>query len=181
MIGLCAIGDGMDAAHYSAVETLRDGCKIDICAFKPGDDDDLSAAVGRASPVSLYRRFFTVKRGFSEREKQFFLNVDFVNHVALMVWTEEAGRRTIVGGGRYVVVQPGKAEVAFMVIDQCQGRGIGGLVLRHLARIAHAAGLATLIAEVLPENTSMLKVFEKSGLSMTTDRDAEVVHVTLQL
>jgi L-amino acid N-acyltransferase YncA len=98
-----------------------------------------------------------------------------------MAWTEEAGRRVIVGGGRYVVVQPGKAEVAFMVIDQCQGRGIGGLVLRHLARIAHAAGLATLIAEVLPENTSMLKVFEKSGLSMTTDRDAEVVHVTLQL
>jgi len=181
VIGLCAIGDGMDAAHYSAVEILRDGCKIDICAFKPGDDDDLSAAVGRVSPVSLYRRFFTIKRGFSEREKQFFLNVDFVNHVALMAWTEEAGRRVIVGGGRYVVVQPGKAEVAFIVIDQYQGRGMGGLMLRHLALIARAAGLATFIAEVLSENASMLKVFEKSGLPMTTVHDAEVVHVTLQL
>ena len=122
MIGPCAIGDGMDAAHYSATEILRDGRNIEICAFKPGDDDDLSAAVGRVSPLSLYRRFFTIKRGFSEREKQFFLNVDFVNHVALMAWTEEVGRRVIVGGGRYVVVQPGKAEVAFIVIDQYQGR-----------------------------------------------------------
>ena len=100
----------MDAAHYSAIEILRDGRNIDICAFKPGDDDDLSAAVGRVSPLSLYRRFFTIKRGFSEREKQFFLNVDFVNHVALMAWTEEVGRHVIVGGGRYVVVQPGKAR-----------------------------------------------------------------------
>jgi len=101
--------------------------------------------------------------------------------VALMAWTEEAGRRVIVGGGRYVVVQPGKAEVAFIVIDQYQGRGMGGLMLRHLALIARAAGLATLIAEVLSENASMLKVFEKSGLPMATAHDAEVVHVTLQL
>lgn len=171
----------MDAAHYSAVEMLRDGRKIDIRAFKPGDEDDLSAAVGRVSPLSLYRRFFMVKRGFSEREKQFFLNVDFVNHVALMAWTQEVGRRVIVGGGRYVVVQPGKAEVAFIVIDQYQGRGMGELMLRHLARIASEAGLVALIAEVLPENASMLKVFEKSGLPMTTVHDAEVVHVTLQL
>jgi GNAT superfamily N-acetyltransferase len=171
----------MDAAHYSAVEVLRDGRRIDIRAFKPGDEDDLSVAVGRVSPFSLYRRFFSVKRGFSEREKQFFLNVDFINHVALMAWTDDAGRRVIVGGGRYVVVQPGKAEVAFIVIDQYQGLGVGGLMIRHLARIARAAALATLIAEVLPENASMLKVFEKSGLPMTTVHDSEVVHVTLQL
>jgi RimJ/RimL family protein N-acetyltransferase len=171
----------MDAAAYSAVDTLRDGRQIDIRAFKSGDHDELSAAVGRVSAVSLYRRFFTVKRNFSEREQQFFLNVDFKDHVALMAWTEEAGRRVIVGGGRYVVVRPGVAEVAFVVIDPYQGQGIGGVIMRHLVIIARAAGLRTLIAEVLPENAPMLKVFEKCGLAVMTSRDPEVVHVTLAL
>src|SRR5215217_4573098 len=112
----------MDAANYSAVETLRDGRRLEIRAFRPGDQADLLSAVSRTSPQSLYRRFFTVKRSFSEREREFFLNVDFVGHVALMAWAEESGQKVIVGGGPYVVVQPGKAEVAFVVIDQYRAR-----------------------------------------------------------
>src|SRR5262245_31371098 len=115
----------LDAANYSAVETLRDSRVIEIRSFRPDDRDDLLAVAGRIGPLSLYRRFFTVKRGFSEREQAFFLNVDFDKHVALLALMEEAGRKVIVGGGRYVVVQPGKAEVAFMVVDQYQGQGIG--------------------------------------------------------
>jgi GNAT superfamily N-acetyltransferase len=171
----------MDAANYSAVETLRDGRRVEIRAFRPGDRADLEAVIPRISSRSLYRRFFTVKRRFSEREREFFLNVDFVDHVALMAWAQEEGRSVIVGGGRYVVVEPGKAEVAFVVIDQHQGRGIGAALMRHLAAIARAAGLRELIAEVLEENMPMLKVFEKSGLPMTATREHEVVHVTLRL
>jgi RimJ/RimL family protein N-acetyltransferase len=171
----------LDAANYSAVETLRDGRRVEIRAFRPSDRADLESAVARTSNQSLYLRFFTVKRRFSEREREFFLNVDFVDHVALMAWAEEAGRRVIVGGGRYVVVQPGKAEVAFVVIDQYQGQGLGAALMRHLAAVARAAGLQDLTAEVLPENEPMLRVFEKSGLYMTTTCDPEVVHVTLQL
>lgn len=171
----------MDAASYSAAEVMRDGRPIEIRAFKPSDQDDMTAAVGRVSALSLYRRFFTVKREFSERERQFFLNVDFVDHVALMAWTEEADGRALVGAGRYVLVRPGVAEVAFVVIDQYQGQGIGGAIMRHLATIARAKGLQTLVAEVLPENAPMLKLFEKCGLTMTTARDRDVVHVTLAL
>lgn len=171
----------LDAANYSAVETLRDARRLEIRAFKPDDRADFLLAADRIGPLSLYRRFFTVKRGFTERERTFFLNVDFDKHVALVALMEEAGRKVIVGGGRYVVVQPGKAEVAFVVIDQYQGQGIGSILMRHLAAIARAAGLRELIAEVLPENMPMLKVFEKSGLPMTTTRESEVVHVTLQL
>jgi RimJ/RimL family protein N-acetyltransferase len=171
----------MDAAGYSAVETLRDGRRVEIRAFKPSDEDDMSTAVGRISALSLYRRFFAVKREFSERERQFFLNVDFNDHVALMAWIEEAGQRALVAGGRYVVVQPGVAEVASVVIDQYQGQGIGGAIMRHLAAIARAKGLRMLVAEVLPENAAMLKLFERCGLTMTTTRDPEVVHVKLAL
>jgi GNAT superfamily N-acetyltransferase len=171
----------LDAANYSAVETLRDGRQVEIRAFRSGDRDDLLAAVGRTSTQSLYRRFFTVKRSFSEREREFFLNVDFIDHVALMAWVDESARRVIAGGGRYVVVEPGKAEVAFVVVDQYQGQGIGAALMRHLAAIARSAGLQELIAEVLPENVPMLKVFEKSGLPMTTIDEHEVVQVTLRL
>jgi GNAT superfamily N-acetyltransferase len=171
----------VDAANYATNEMLRDGSEIEIRAFAPSDQPDLQAAVARTSAKSLYRRFFTVKRSFSEREREFFLNVDFKDHVALMAWTEEAGRKVIAGGARYVAVEPGKAEVAFMVIDDYQGRGIGSALLAHLAMIARASGLQELVAEVLAENASMLKIFERSGLPMTTKHEYEVVHVTLAL
>jgi GNAT superfamily N-acetyltransferase len=171
----------LDAANYSAVEMLPNGRRLEIRAFRPDDRADFLSAVDRISPLSLYRRFFTVKRGFTDRERSFFLNVDLDKHVALVALMEEAGRKVIVGGGRYVVVQPGKAEVAFVVIDQYQRQGIGSILMRHLAAIARAAGLQELIAEVLPENMPMLKVFERSGLHMTTTPEPEVVHVTLRL
>jgi RimJ/RimL family protein N-acetyltransferase len=170
-----------DAARYSAVETLRDGRHVEIRAFRPEDRADFLSAVDRIGPFSRYLRFFTLKRSFTEKEREFFLNVDFDKHVALVALMQEAGRKVIVGGGRYVGIKPGKAEVAFVVIDQYQGQGIGAALLRHLAVIARAAGLEQLVAEVLPENKPMLKVFEKSGLPMNVTPEVEVVHVTLQL
>ncbi len=169
------------AAQYSAVELLPDGRRVEIRALKPSDQVDFVAAVARVSPRSLYRRFFGAKRSFSEAEREFFLNVDFVNHVALVAVVEDRKPAMIVGGGRYVVVQPGTAEVAFVVVDEFQGQGIGALLMRHLVTLARDAGLRTLIANVLPENISMLKVFEKSGLGLSTKRDAGVVHVALQI
>jgi GNAT superfamily N-acetyltransferase len=171
----------MDAAKYSAVEQLRDGRQIEIRALKPDDEADFLAAVDRASVQSLYRRFFAVKRNFSEKEIAFFVNIDFVNHVALVAVMKEGGRAIIVGGGRYVVVRPGSAEVAFVVIDEYQGQGIGAALMRHLVVIARDAGLKELIAEVLPTNTPMLNVFKNSGLSLKTTREDSVLHVALQL
>jgi GNAT superfamily N-acetyltransferase len=99
----------------------------------------------------------------------------------LVAVAEECGRPVIAGGGRYIVVQPGKAEVAFAVVDQYQGQGIGTALMHHITAIARNAGLRELIAEVLPENMPMLKVFEKSGLGLHTRPDAQIIHVTLQL
>src|SRR5580704_10572685 len=101
----------IEAAKYSAVERLRDGREIEIRALRPADEDAMLAAVDRTSAQSLYRRFFGAKRHFSESEKSFFLKVDFVNHVALVVVAKEGSRSIIVGGGRYIVVRPGVAEL----------------------------------------------------------------------
>jgi len=171
----------LHAAKYSAIEVLRTGRRVEIRALRPEDRSDLLAAVDRTSTESLYRRFFGVRRGFTEQEVDFFLNVDFANHVALVAVVEESGLPVIAGGGRYIILQPGKAEVAFAVVDQYQGKGIGGALMRHLAAIARGAGITELIADVLSDNIPMLKVFEKGGCRVSTKRDSQVVHVALQL
>jgi len=171
----------LDAANYSTVEATRDGRRLEIRALKPQDQDDMRAAVDRSSPQSLYRRFFGAKRSFSDKEVNFFMKVDFVNHVALVAVVEERGHATIVAGGRYIVERPGTAEIAFAVIDEYQGQGIGAALLRNLIVLARDAGLKEFTAEVLPENTPMLKVFEKSALKMSTKREAGTVHVALLL
>ena len=171
----------VNAAKYSAVEMLQDGSRVNIRALRQDDRTEFLTAVGRTSRESLYRRFFGVRRGFSEKEVAYFLNIDFVDHVALVAEVEEASRPVIVGGARYFVMKPGKAEIAFVVIDEYQGQGIGTTLMRHLAEIARESGLRELVAEVLPDNEAMLKVFEKSGLSPITKSESDVVEVSLHL
>jgi ribosomal protein S18 acetylase RimI-like enzyme len=170
-----------EARHYRAIEQLRDGRQIEIRALRPDDEDDMLAAIGRISTRSLQRRFFVVKRGFSQKEIDFFMKIDFSNHVALVALADEDGRPTIVGGGRYVVVEPGKAEVAFIVIDGYQGQGLGTHLMRHLAGIARDAGLTELTAEVLPENTAMRKVFSRFGFRPGPSREPRVIHLVMRL
>lgn len=170
----------LEAAKYSALERLRDGRSVEIRALRPDDQADFVSAVGHASARSLYRRFFVPRRNFSEEEIAFFVNVDFVDHVALVAVMEEAGRRIIVGGARYIAAQPGLAEVGFVVVDQYQGKGIGSALMRHLAEIARRVGLKELMAEVLPDNVAMLALFKKSGFRVT-GRGPGVVYLTSRL
>ncbi|WP_027577926.1 GNAT family N-acetyltransferase [Bradyrhizobium sp. Ai1a-2] len=170
-----------EPATYTALERLNDGSQIEIRSLRPEDEADMLAAVGRASAQSLQRRFFAVKRGFSEKERAFFMDIDFRNHVALVALLEEADGPAIVGGGRYIVFEPGRAEMAFVVVDAWQGHGIGSILMRHLVKIARDTGLQELTAEVLPENAAMLRVFGKFGFKPASQRDPQTVHLALKL
>jgi GNAT superfamily N-acetyltransferase len=79
------------------------------------------------------------------------------------------------------MTEPGKAEVAFVVIDAYQGQGIGTMLTRHLVGLARAVGLKELAAEVLAENTPMLKVLGQCGFKTSHGADAQVVHLRLPL
>lgn len=166
---------------YSVRERLRDGRELEIRALRPEDQADMLAAIGRTGTQSLQRRFFVTKRGFSDREIAFFMNVDFANHVALIALVTEDGRRVIAGGGRYIVVEPGRAEVAFLIVDDYQGQGIGSALTRHLVDLARRSGIEALVAEVLPENTAMLKLFKRLGFVPGSKREPRVVHLVLPL
>jgi RimJ/RimL family protein N-acetyltransferase len=171
----------MEAAKYSAVEWLSNGRRVDIRALRPEYRAELVAAVDRSSDRSLYQRFFYPKRSFTAKEVTYFVELDFINHVALIAVMEEDGRPVIVGGGRYIIVRSGTAELAFAVVDQFQGQGIGAALMRHLTAIAREAGVRELIADVLSDNISMLRVLESSGLPFSTKLEAGVVHVSLKL
>ncbi len=150
-------------------------------AQKPEDTAAVLAAVARTSPQSLYRRFFGPKRNFSEAEIAYFMNPDFVNHVCLVALVEEDGQPVIVGGVRYLIQEPGKAEISFAVIDPYQRKGIGSVLMKHIAPIARNAGLKEFTAEVMPDNVPMLKVFQGSGLPCTVLREPDAAHVTLKI
>ncbi len=170
-----------DPGSYTATEHLRDGRIIEIRALHRDDHEDMLAAVRRTSGPSLQRRFFAVKRGFSDAETAFFMDIDFDKHVALVALLDENGRPAIVGGGRYVLVKEGEAELAFLVIDAYQGQGIGRLLMKYLIAIARKKGLRALTAEVLPENSAMLRLFKDFGFRTVPQRDFSAVHLALEL
>ena len=98
-----------------------------------------------------------------------------------MAQIDEDGRAAIVGGGRYIMVAPDQAEIAFVVVDAYQSQGIGTILMRHLTILARKAAVKELVADVLPENTAMLKVFGKFGFRPASKRTFQVVHLALQL
>src|SRR5262249_33920264 len=140
----------LEAHKYSATETKRDGRRLESRALRPQDQTDLRAAVDRTSAQSLYRRFFGAKRSFSDKEVAFFVNVDFAKHVALVAVVEERGHAAIVAGGRYIVEQPGTAEIAFVVVYDYQKQGIGAAPLRPLGLVARRAGLEEIYPQEPP-------------------------------
>ena len=168
----------IDAASYRCREQLRDGTPVEIRALRPEDEVGMLAALEQSSAESRRRRFFIPKQHFSDKERDFFLSVDFKHHVALVACMDDAG---IVGGGRYVVAESGSAELAFMVIDAWQGHGIGGLLMRHLIVLAREAGLRQLVAEVLPENIAMRRVFDKFGFKPGEIREPQSITLVLAL
>jgi RimJ/RimL family protein N-acetyltransferase len=170
-----------DVARFSVLEQLPNGRQIEIRALRPRDRAALLAAADRTSDQSLYRRFFAVRREFSDQEVSAFVKIDFVDEVALIAVTRASDGEVVAGGGRYIVVRPGTAELAFIVVDDFQGQGIASALLRHLTALARTAGLGQFVAEVLPDNTAMLRVFERSGLAVQRTREHGVVHVSLRL
>jgi GNAT superfamily N-acetyltransferase len=116
--------------HWEADVLLRDGKTAHIRPIQPGDADLMVDFYSRVSDESKYYRFFSPMPNLSERDLQRFTHVDYVDRVALVLTS--AGKMIAVG--RYDTVEPGRAEVAFLVEDGHQGRGIGQLLLEHLAQ-----------------------------------------------
>lgn len=175
----------IDARNYAVRETLKNGLQVTIRAIRPGDRDALLAAFKELDRRTIHLRFFGPKKELSDRELTAATEVDFVRTVALVTCVPDGAAEKIIGAGRYVAVgdadPPDRAEVAFTVEEDYQGLGISSLTLRHLAGIARQMGIAQFLAEVLPENTGMLAVFNRCGFPVKQNISEGITHVTLSL
>jgi RimJ/RimL family protein N-acetyltransferase len=166
----------LDAANYCAIEKLRDGQSYVIRAQRR-DDNIIDALHLRVGPRTFYLRFLTRKHRLNNFEAAFYRNVDFVRQVALLA--ELHGE--IIGGARYYIWSPGHADIAFIVGDAYQNKGIASAMLRHLAFIAREAGISDLHAHTLPGNQGAVRVLDKLGFPSTASRKRNMMHVVLHL
>lgn len=164
--------------NYCVDAIMLDGAAIRIRAIRPDDQERLREHFRGLSGQSVYFRFMGLKRDLSPQDLTRLTELDFNNHVGLAATLTEDGRERFIGVGRYIRgAQPDRAEVAFAVLDGFQGRGIGTLLLEHLALIAAANEVAEFEADVLGENRQMLEVFAHSGFESRRSLDAGVVHL----
>ena len=175
----------IDASNYALMATLRNGTQVKVRSIRPDDKQRLATAFKNLDPESIYTRFFFHKKMLSEAELEAATELDFESTVALVMTIGGGENETIIGGGRYVVIDGAgasrSAEVAFTVEEDYHRQGIARILLQHLAAIAREKGLDCFVAEVLPENKGMLTVFSRSGLPMKTEHGGDAVHVTLSL
>ncbi|WP_347110769.1 GNAT family N-acetyltransferase [Paenarthrobacter sp. S56] len=171
-------GVGIYPEYWEADVVLRDGGTAHLRPIRPEDAEALQAFHAGQSQASIYMRFFSFKPKLSGKEVKRFTEVDHVNRVAFVITI--GGE--IMGVGRYDRLDdPAEAEVAFNISDAHQGRGIGSILLEHLAVAARENGIRRFTAEVLPENRKMLMVFADAGYDLKRQFDDGVVSVEFNI
>ena len=164
-------------AHWEADVVLIDGGTAHLRPITPEDADRLRDFHRRQSEQSIYFRFFAPYPELTERDVHRFTHVDHHDRVAIIATIGE----DIVGVVRYDRVSPDEAEVAFNIADAHQGRGLGSVLLEHIATAAQEQGVRRFVAEVLPGNRRMLGVFTDAGYAVASDVDEGVVRLVFDI
>jgi RimJ/RimL family protein N-acetyltransferase len=178
----------MDTAafnHFERIERLRDGRPVRIRSIRHDDRQRIVDAFHKLDPQTIYTRFFSFKKELSESDLGRIDASDFVHAAALVATLGEGADEIIIGGGAYTLVDgagPGlSAEVSFTIEEDYHGQGLASLFMRLLTELGRERGLTRFVADVLPGNTAMLKVFQHSGLPTHTAIVDGVVHVVMEL
>jgi GNAT superfamily N-acetyltransferase len=143
---------------YREILVLNDNSRIIIRPIKPSDRQKLLEAFRRLSPESLYRRCFSLKKELSAGELNFFTDVDGIDHFALVAVLldpdDHESEGEGIGGARFIRLADDAdvAEVAFLVSDDWQHKGIGRVLLQRLIAAARERGIARMRCYLLAEN-----------------------------
>ncbi len=153
---------------------LRDGASIRIRPARAADEPALAAFLEGLALETRRLRFASLGTDVAARAHRWAVP-ERPDDVSLVAESGIAGR--IIGNGSYDRVGADSAEVAFVVAEEYQGRGVATLLLEGLAQLAHEAGITTFCAEVLPENARMVEVFRASGFPLRVSAEPGAILV----
>ncbi|WP_280205271.1 bifunctional GNAT family N-acetyltransferase/acetate--CoA ligase family protein [Nocardia farcinica] len=162
--------------HWFADVLAADGGVVRLRPITPDDAEPLQTFHAALSDRTRYLRYFGPYPRISPKDLYRTTHVDYQDRVGLVVELGDA----IIAVGRYELLDrtgPRAAEVAFVVADEHQGRGLGSILLEHLAGAAAENKIQTFVAEVLAENTAMVTVFRDAGYQVERSRDGTVLHL----
>ncbi|MGW0669989.1 bifunctional acetate--CoA ligase family protein/GNAT family N-acetyltransferase [Streptomyces sp. NPDC002746] len=172
--------------HWEADVVLRDGGTARIRPITTDDAERLVSFYEQVSDESKYYRFFAPYPRLSAKDVHRFTHHDYVDRVGLAVTVGGEFIATvrydrIDATGRPASAPADEAEVAFLVQDAHQGRGVASTLLEHIAAVARERGIRRFAAEVLPANNKMIKVFRDAGYTQQRSFEDGSVHLTLDL
>ncbi|MGW3458408.1 bifunctional acetate--CoA ligase family protein/GNAT family N-acetyltransferase [Streptomyces olivaceoviridis] len=173
-------------AHWEADVVLRDGGTARIRPITVDDADRLVSFYEQVSDESKYYRFFAPYPRLSAKDVHRFTHHDFVDRVGLAATIGGEFIATVrydrIGTDGMPASAPAdEAEVAFLVQDAHQGRGVASALLEHIAAVARERGIRRFAAEVLPANTKMIKVFTDAGYTQKRSFEDGVVRLEFDL
>ena len=157
------------AANYPAEletrKTLRDGLELKVRPIKPSDEDMMRRLFYNFSDESKYFRYFASKPVMPHKEMQKYVSIDYQDIFSVVAIAEKGRNERIISEARYAYdKRTDSYEIAFIVDEEFQGKGIATFMCDYLIRIARDRGLARFVAFVLPRNEAMLKVFDKCAV-----------------
>jgi RimJ/RimL family protein N-acetyltransferase len=160
---------------------LRDGAELIVRPVRPEDRELFVAGFERMSDESRYRRFLSYKKKLSDRELDFFTNLDHHRHEAIGAIDEATGEGVGVARMHVREDDPEVAEAAVTVVDGWQGRGLGKLLLGRIARRARELGVHRFEASLLTTNKAMLTLFEQLGCLRAHREGLDVMTIDVEL
>jgi len=145
--------------------------------IRPDDADRMRRLYSRLSDETIYNRFFSLLRELSDKDVEHFTTVDHKSRGALVATVGDE----MIGVVRYERMNVDEAEVAFIIEDAQQGRGLGTVFLEHIAAAARERGISRFVADVLPANRKMLRVFSDAGYVVDQQMDDGVARLAFDL
>ncbi len=163
--------------HWGADVVLSDGSVCQIRAVRPDDGDLLKQFHSQLSEKTIYYRYFSPYDDLLQKDIERLIAADHYDRVGIIA---NVGGQ-IIGVGQYDRVSDNDGEIAFMVRDDYQGRGVGSILLEYLAAVARERGIRRFVADVLPGNRRMVATFERAGYRVAQELDDGIVHLAFEI
>jgi acyl-CoA hydrolase/GNAT superfamily N-acetyltransferase len=161
-------------------KTTKSGIEILLRPVKISDEPLLKEFFYSLSDNSLYRRFMSIRQDMPHERLQEFVVIDYTSEMVILAVRERNEKEEILGVGQYAIYEDTlNAEVALVVKDESQSRGIGMELLSYLTYLAKKQGLLGFTAEVLRENTVMLHLFEKMGFGIEKRSESDAFQLKM--